>query len=351
MHAAIRTITTDSFPNRQTYEQSNELSDSGSQVHGAQRNGWYVRHEQSSRWPVMDQAWGKYASKGYLAFGPRTWSPKDFAVGGIRYVRAANCREIEWQHWPCIHLRSFGQTRRKGICEGLKDYGFTSWDAETYLQNYWRGCAGSCSRGNGRLCEGVIVSKLRKIRGRRRSATANEVRRNLDLLAHAVEKCARENLEDVSEGRQRLVGALEFANWLQANTESLSPAQRSELAQKWQKIVRAQRTGEDIIGCRVEEAFGRRTAAAREARQLCLVKPPRLIFGSIAQLLLKPAAFKRYVEPAIADMQEEYFACLSRGNEHGARWAVIRGNFYAVPNWCWAFMAQLLLKIIQLIRA
>jgi hypothetical protein len=87
------------------------------------------------------------------------------------------------------------------------------------------------------------------------------------------------------------------------------------------------------------------------AKPVRLARPPRLAFAGLARLVLRAAAYKRYVEPAVADMHEEYFACLKRGDEGGAKIAVIKGNLYAVPGWAWALLAQLVLKLIGWIRA
>jgi hypothetical protein len=90
---------------------------------------------------------------------------------------------------------------------------------------------------------------------------------------------------------------------------------------------------------------------AQQAERVRLARPPRLAFAGFFRMVLKPAAYKRYVEPAIADMHEEYFACLARGDERGAKLAVIKGNLYAIPGWAWAVLAQVVLKLIEWIRA
>lgn len=78
-----------------------------------------------------------------------------------------------------------------------------------------------------------------------------------------------------------------------------------------------------------------------------LVRPPRLVYAPILQRFLRPAAYQRYVEPHIADMHEEYFACIAKGDERGARWAVIRAHMYVFPTWGWALLA----RVIAWIRA
>lgn len=77
-----------------------------------------------------------------------------------------------------------------------------------------------------------------------------------------------------------------------------------------------------------------------------LVRPPCLMGTGILRRLLRPADYKRMVEPHIADMHKEYFACLARRDERGARWAVIRGNLYAVPCWVWLVVVRVIAHII-----
>jgi hypothetical protein len=81
-----------------------------------------------------------------------------------------------------------------------------------------------------------------------------------------------------------------------------------------------------------------------------LVRPPQLVYAPLLQRFLPPAAYKRYVEPHIADMHAEYFACIAAGDQRGARWAVIRAHLYAVPSWIWALVGSLIARVIEWIR-
>lgn len=45
-------------------------------------------------------------------------------------------------------------------------------------------------------------------------------------------------------------------------------------------------------------------------------------------------------------MHEEYFASLAKGDENGARWAVIRGHLYAIPSWVWSLVGQVLARVL-----
>lgn len=74
--------------------------------------------------------------------------------------------------------------------------------------------------------------------------------------------------------------------------------------------------------------------------------PPRLIYDGLLQRLLSPGAYKRYIVPHVADMHDEYFACLAKGDEAGARWAVIRGHLYVIPSWVWSLLGQVLARVL-----
>lgn len=82
-----------------------------------------------------------------------------------------------------------------------------------------------------------------------------------------------------------------------------------------------------------------------------LAMPPRFLWSGIARMVLSPAGYRRSCEPHIADMHQEYFECISRGDEWGARRAVIRAHLYAVPSWVWSLGAHLVLRLVAWIRA
>ncbi|HWK51172.1 MAG TPA: hypothetical protein VNR40_14865 [Steroidobacter sp.] len=81
-----------------------------------------------------------------------------------------------------------------------------------------------------------------------------------------------------------------------------------------------------------------------ETRRILL--PPRLFYDGLLRRFLRPAAYKRYIVPHIADMHEEYFSCLSKNDEAGARWAIIRGHLYVIPSWVWSLLGQLLARVL-----
>jgi hypothetical protein len=157
----------------------------------------------------------------------------------------------------------------------------------------------------------------------------------------------KEKDDSVPPGRPRQRGNENFSRaereWIERLEAKADAVRQSELAarERFERVRKAVRQLSRYQS--ITQLWLRKSMEAPEVR---LAKPPGLLFGSIARLLLKPPAYKRYVEPAIADMHEEYFACLARGDKRGARWAVIRGNLYAVPAWLWGVVAQLVLKLI-----
>jgi len=80
-----------------------------------------------------------------------------------------------------------------------------------------------------------------------------------------------------------------------------------------------------------------------------LIKPPKLYWDWLARRLMSPSQYKKLCEPHIADMHAQYFCCINKGDEVGARWAVIRGNVYAVPSWAWGALASLLLWLKHMV--
>lgn len=75
-----------------------------------------------------------------------------------------------------------------------------------------------------------------------------------------------------------------------------------------------------------------------------IVMPPGMRLSTFLQALLGFTRFRRYVAPAIADMQEEYFEALNRGDKWNARAAVVRGYVFIVPGWLWSMAATALAK-------
>jgi hypothetical protein len=76
-----------------------------------------------------------------------------------------------------------------------------------------------------------------------------------------------------------------------------------------------------------------------------------LLYGRLLQRFLQPSVYKRFVEPHIEDMHDEYFKCLAKEDEGGARWAVIRAHLYVIPTWIWTLLATLIARVIEWIRA
>lgn len=150
-----------------------------------------------------------------------------------------------------------------------------------------------------------------------------------DDFQHLVQRLADDELDDL------LSDAVKCYEWL-SNT---SGPNLGTLEQRLRKLKQEQR----------RRAMSHVIPIARGAgiSKFKLVRPPRLVYGPLLQCLLRPSAYKRYVEPHVADMHEEYFACLAKGDERGARWAVIRAHLYVIPTWAWALIA----RVIEWIRA
>lgn len=107
-----------------------------------------------------------------------------------------------------------------------------------------------------------------------------------------------------------------------------------------------------LLRCELKRLLRKVTHRERAGRTLDhtdsrrIVLPPRLFYDGLLRRLMSPAAYKRYIVPHVADMHEEYFACLAKGDERGARWAVIRGHLYVIPSWVWSLIGQLLARVL-----
>ena len=77
---------------------------------------------------------------------------------------------------------------------------------------------------------------------------------------------------------------------------------------------------------------------------LLVARPPRMKLApgsrlaTVARFLLPEALFKRYVQPPIADMQQEYIGALAKGDLWHARWIAFRGHLLVIPSWVYALL-------------
>jgi Domain of unknown function (DUF4880) len=70
-----------------------------------------------------------------------------------------------------------------------------------------------------------------------------------------------------------------------------------------------------------------------------IASPPGNRLAHAAKFLLTPNAYKRYVAPVIADMQQEYADAVAAGRPHYARWIALRVYLLIVPGWLHALVA------------
>jgi hypothetical protein len=65
------------------------------------------------------------------------------------------------------------------------------------------------------------------------------------------------------------------------------------------------------------------------------------------QKFMSDHRYRQIVMPKKADMHQEYFEKLAKGDTWGARFAIVRGNYHVLPKW---FRRGALLTIIALLR-
>ena len=81
----------------------------------------------------------------------------------------------------------------------------------------------------------------------------------------------------------------------------------------------------------------RQGARARGIRVL-----PGRALSSVAAWVLARRAYERYVEPVIADMQQEYLEATVAGHAWRARWVAVRGHLLIVPGGVYALVSSTL---------
>jgi Domain of unknown function (DUF4880) len=66
---------------------------------------------------------------------------------------------------------------------------------------------------------------------------------------------------------------------------------------------------------------------------------PGQTLARAAKSLLTPNAYKRYVAPVIADMQQEYAVAVAAGRKSQAWYIALYGHLRVIPNWLFALVA------------
>jgi hypothetical protein len=73
----------------------------------------------------------------------------------------------------------------------------------------------------------------------------------------------------------------------------------------------------------IQEAHDERIRLRKSNR---LLMPPGVALAKVSRFLLPPKAWRTYIRPIIADMQEEYCLAISKGDLWHARWIALRGH-------------------------
>jgi hypothetical protein len=68
--------------------------------------------------------------------------------------------------------------------------------------------------------------------------------------------------------------------------------------------------------------------------------PPGMRFAQILRVFMTARAFRRYVYPAITEMQAEHYEAVHAGDRRQARWILIRGHLVALPTFFYGLVAQ-----------
>jgi hypothetical protein len=96
----------------------------------------------------------------------------------------------------------------------------------------------------------------------------------------------------------------------------------------------------------IDELNAERRKALRRKPAVCqnnptppqIILPPGYTLACLGRFFLTRKAFRQYVQPVIADMQEEYIVATKAGDPWHARWIILRGHLLVVPGWLYAFV-------------
>jgi hypothetical protein len=91
----------------------------------------------------------------------------------------------------------------------------------------------------------------------------------------------------------------------------------------------------------VDSSALRASLQCRGARQRSAAIPrqPGTFFAQMLRLFMTARAFRRYVYPAITEMQAEYYEALGAGDRRQARWVVVRGHVLVLPTFLYGLIA------------
>ena len=92
----------------------------------------------------------------------------------------------------------------------------------------------------------------------------------------------------------------------------------------------------------VDNSALRASLQSRRASQRSATIPvqPGTFFARMLRLFMTARAFRRYVYPAITEMQAEHYEALGAGDPRQARWVVVRGHILVLPTFLYGLMAQ-----------
>jgi hypothetical protein len=143
----------------------------------------------------------------------------------------------------------------------------------------------------------------------------------------------------------------EWWSSLQCRTKNLSETEcreRAEALTEWLKNpanLRALQKHREWLETRVI-AYGEVSPAIRlTSRDRPMAPGDRL--AAFAKLQLSPSMFRRYVLPAIADIQHEHTEALEAGRLWHARWIALSGHLLVIPGWIYALLAERLGALLR----
>jgi hypothetical protein len=77
------------------------------------------------------------------------------------------------------------------------------------------------------------------------------------------------------------------------------------------------------------------TEPKTEEQHVGLAKSPRIWWAWAMRMVMSTKSYRAEFEPRIAEMYDEYYECIARGDERAARLVVLRWNIAVLPSWVW----------------
>lgn len=143
---------------------------------------------------------------------------------------------------------------------------------------------------------------------------------------------------ELSAGEKQL-----FQLWLDDPQSAMSLSDARETLLRLRKMTpkAAAKLRSDLLKDTMTAVLDRRRSGST------IVLPPGDTLARVTKSLLTQSAYKRYVEPVIADMQQEYLEAVAAGHERHAQLIALRVYLLIIPGWLYGLVAGKLAALLR----